>query len=120
MISLTQFEFLIQQAINAISIGSLYALMAIGLAMVAAARGYKVVITMPETASKERRMLLRAYGAELILTPGPDGMNGAIKRATDLVEAEPGAQEYGSFGGCVGFKGRPSQNPYPRPWARLL
>ena len=61
----------------------------IALAMVAAARGYKVVITMPETASKERRMLLRAYGAELILTPGSEGMNGAIKRATDLVASDP-------------------------------
>ncbi|HEY3311397.1 MAG TPA: cysteine synthase A [Anaerolineales bacterium] len=61
----------------------------IGLAMVAAALGYKVILTMPETMSKERRMLLRAYGAELILTPGPEGMNGAIKRATDLVESDP-------------------------------
>jgi cysteine synthase A len=61
----------------------------IALAMVAAARGYKIILTMPETMSKERRMLLRAYGAELILTPGPDGMGGAIKRATDLVESDP-------------------------------
>ena len=61
----------------------------IALAMVAAARGYKIVLTMPETMSKERRMLLRAYGAELILTPGPEGMGGAIKRATEMAEAEP-------------------------------
>src|SRR5664280_1172909 len=51
----------------------------IALAMVCAARGYKCVLTMPENMSKERRMLLRAYGAELVLTPAPEGMGGAIK-----------------------------------------
>jgi cysteine synthase len=61
----------------------------IALAMVCAARGYRCVLTMPETMSKERRMLLRAYGAELILTPGPDGMNGAIKKAEELVASDP-------------------------------
>ncbi|WP_024303708.1 cysteine synthase A [Pseudogulbenkiania sp. MAI-1] len=61
----------------------------IGLAMVCAARGYKLVITMPETMSRERRMLLKAYGAELILTPGPDGMGGAIAKARELVESDP-------------------------------
>ena len=61
----------------------------IALAMVAAAKGYKVVLTMPETFSKERRMLLRAYGAELILTPGPDGMGGAIKKAEELAASDP-------------------------------
>jgi len=61
----------------------------IALAMVCAAKGYKCVLTMPETASKERRVLLRAYGADLILTPGPDGMNGAIRRAEELAATDP-------------------------------
>jgi cysteine synthase A len=63
----------------------------IALAMVAAGRGYKVLLTMPETMSIERRNLLRAYGAELVLTPGPEGMKGAIARATELSEQIPGA-----------------------------
>jgi cysteine synthase A len=63
----------------------------IALAMVGAARGYPVVLTMPETASKERRGLLRAFGAELILTPGPDGMRGAVERAEQIAAERPGA-----------------------------
>ena len=60
----------------------------IGLAMVCAARGYRCTIVMPETMSRERRQLLRAYGAELILTPGPEGMGGAIAKAQALAEAD--------------------------------
>ena len=57
----------------------------IALALVAAARGYRLVLTMPDTFSVERRTLLRAYGAELVLTPGAEGMRGAIERAVELV-----------------------------------
>lgn len=60
----------------------------IGLAMVCAARGYKCAFVMPETMSRERRLLLKAYGADLILTPGPEGMGGAIKKAEDLAAAD--------------------------------
>src|SRR4030095_15017268 len=61
----------------------------IGLAMVCAARGIRCAFTMPETMSRERRLLLKAYGAELILTPGPDGMAGAIRKAQEVAAAEP-------------------------------
>ncbi len=60
----------------------------IGLAMVAAARGYKCAFIMPETMSRERKLILKAYGAELILTPGPEGMPGAIKKANEMAAAD--------------------------------
>ncbi len=63
----------------------------IALAMVGAARGYQVVLTMPETMSKERRALLRGFGAELVLTPGSEGMKGAVTRAEQIAAERPGA-----------------------------
>ena len=63
----------------------------IALAMVGAARGYKVILTMPETMSTERRVMLRAYGAEIVLTPGSEGMRGAVEKAQEIVESTENA-----------------------------
>ncbi|NII41922.1 cysteine synthase A [Curtobacterium flaccumfaciens] len=63
----------------------------IALAMVGAARGYNVIVTMPETMSVERRAVMRAYGAEIVLTPGSEGMKGAVSRAAQIVDETPGA-----------------------------
>ena len=69
----------------------------IGLSSVAAARGYRVIITMPETMSVERQRLMRAYGAELVLTPGSEGMAGAIARANELAASTPNSIVAGQF-----------------------
>lgn len=69
----------------------------IGLAAVAAARGYRVILTMPETMSVERQALIRAYGAEIVLTPGGMGMQGAVDRANELAADIPGALLAGQF-----------------------
>ena len=61
----------------------------IALAMVGAARGYRVILTMPETMSTERRVMLKAFGAEIVLTPGADGMRGALERAQEIVRSTP-------------------------------
>jgi len=69
----------------------------VGLAMVAAERGYKLILTMPETMSIERRKLAATYGAEIVLTPGADGMKGAIAKADEIYEATPGSIIAGQF-----------------------
>ena len=69
----------------------------VGLAWVGTSKGYRVVLTMPDTMSLERRNLLRAYGAELVLTPGAEGMKGSIAKATQLQEQTPGAIILGQF-----------------------
>lgn len=73
----------------------------IALAFVGAARGYRVVLTMPETMSIERRKMLKAYGAEIVLTEGPLGMRGAVDKAKEIVESTPGAVLANQFGNAA-------------------
>lgn len=76
----------------------------IGLASLAAARGYKVILTMPDTMSVERRNILKAYGAEIVLTPGKDGMAGSIKKAEELQKEIPGSYIAGQFDNPANWK----------------
>ena len=69
----------------------------VGLAWIGVSKGYRVILTMPETMSQERRLLLKAYGAELVLTPGNDGMKGAIRKAEELRDSIEGAVILGQF-----------------------
>lgn len=70
----------------------------VGLAMVAAVRGYRLILTMPETMSRERQLLAKAYGAQVVLTPGQEGMAGAVRRAEELLAAIPGSVMADQFG----------------------
>jgi len=77
----------------------------IALAMVGAARGYRVILTMPETMSTERRVMLKAFGAEIVLTPGADGMRGALERAQEIVRSTPNsiwAQQFANQANITG------------------
>ncbi|MBM4558633.1 pyridoxal-phosphate dependent enzyme [Rhodococcus hoagii] len=90
------------------------------LAMVGAARGYRVILTMPETMSTERRVMLKAFGAEIVLTPGADGMRGALERAQEIVRSTPNsiwAQQFANQATSRPTTGAPARRSGTRPRA---
>lgn len=90
----------------------------IGLASVAAAKGYRMILTMPDTMSVERRNILKAYGAEIVLTPGERGMTGAIEKAEELAKEIPGSFIPGQFDNPENPKAHETATG-PEIWARV-